>query len=183
MPRNGVDISELRDFVQNVNEKLGADGAREFIESCAKELAARLLTKTIRRTPVGDYNAYQTDKDGNRILDSNDKPIKHNVDRHGKKKTVKQGGTLRRGWTAEKRYNKVEDYVDTLRVTRTGDVYTIEIVNPVEYAPYVEFGHRTVNGGWVEGKFMMTISANEVQAAAPEILEQKLIKRLGEIFK
>lgn len=92
------------------------------------------------------------------------------------------GGTLRRGWTAEQQ--DVASYVASLNVTKTGDAYEIEIVNPVEYASYVEFGHRTRNHkGWVEGKFMLTISANEVQQAAPAILEKKLQRKLGEAFK
>lgn len=38
-----------------------------------------------------------------------------------------------------------------------GKKYTVEIINPVEYASYVEFGHRTPSGGWVEGQYMLTI--------------------------
>lgn len=60
----------------------------------------------------------------------------------------------------------------------------IEITNPTEYASYVEFGHRTKNHkGWVRGKFMLTISEQEIQEAAPAILERKLAKKLGEWFK
>ena len=43
----------------------------------------------------------------------------------------KVGGTLRRGWTA----------AENVTVTKEGDTYTVVISNPVEYAPYVEFGH------------------------------------------
>lgn len=146
-----VDCSQLKEFVQRVENELGAANMEIFIESCAKELAARLLTKTIKRTPVGQYA--------------------HRV-----------GGTLRRGWTAEQQQN-VTAYVNSLNVAHNSNVYTIEIVNPVEYAPYVEFGHRTRNGGWVEGLFMLTISEQEVQNDAPKILEKKLQKKLGEIFK
>ena len=150
--RNGhVDSAQLREFVQRVETELGAAKMELFLESCAKELAARLLTKTIRRTPVGQYA--------------------HRV-----------GGTLRRGWTAEQQQN-VAAYVSSLNVAHGSGIYTIEIVNPVYYAPYVEYGHRTKNGGWVEGKFMLTISEQEVQNDAPKILERKLQRKLGEIFK
>ena len=152
MARMGnVNFSQLQDFANEIEEKLGGQGIQDFIESCAKELAARLLTKVIKRTPVGQY--------------------KHRV-----------GGTLRRGWTSEQQQG-VSAYINSLNVVRNGDTYTIEIVNPVEYAPYVEFGHRTVNGGWVEGLFMLTISSQEIQNAAPGILEKKLKKKLGEVFK
>lgn len=153
MARMGkVDFSELQKFVDKVETVLDEDQVQLFMEVCAKELAARLLTKVIKRTPVGVY-------------------------------PDRVGGTLRRGWTAEKQQD-VMTYVNSLNVTHSGDSFTIEIVNPVEYASYVEFGHRTRNHkGWVEGKFMLTISSQEVQEAAPGVLEKKLERKLGEAFK
>ena len=60
----------------------------------------------------------------------------------------------------------------------------IEIVNPVEYASYVEFGHRTANHeGWVRGRFMLTISEGEIQDIAPQVLEAKIKKFLGGVMK
>ena len=71
----------------------------------------------------------------------------------------------------------------------------IEIVNPVEYASYVEFGHRQEPGrfvpaigkklkkGWVEGKKMLSVSEEEIRTEAPAILEQKLKKRLRELME
>lgn len=47
----------------------------------------------------------------------------------------------------------------------------IEIMNPMEYATYIEYGHRIVrNGieiGWYEGRFMLKISIDEVRAQMP----------------
>lgn len=81
------------------------------------------------------------------------------------------GGTLRRGWTID------------ASVTKNGHVYEIEVFNPVEYAQYVEFGHRTRNHqGWINGHFMMTISADEVERQAPQIIENKLKRLLGDAF-
>ena len=60
----------------------------------------------------------------------------------------------------------------------------IEIVNPVEYASYVEYGHRTANHkGWVQGRFMLTISEQEIQNIAPKVLESKIKKFLGECLQ
>ena len=74
-------------------------------------------------------------------------------------------------------------YADSLTIHHFGDAYVIEIVNPVEYASYVEFGHRTSNHkGWVNGRFMLTISEQEIQNAAPAIIEKKLMKQMGELF-
>ena len=74
-------------------------------------------------------------------------------------------------------------YVDTLKVHHFGDTYVIEITNPVEYASYVEYGHRTVNHkGWVQGHFMLTISEQQLQSQAPAILEKKLTNYLKGVF-
>ena len=105
----------------------------------------------VKRTPVGKY----------------------------KKGSGKKGGTLRRGWTGEKNAS-AKGYAESLKVNHFGDTYVIEIVNPVEYAAYVEYGHRTANHqGWVPGVFMMTISEQELESIAPRVLENKLKKYLG----
>jgi hypothetical protein len=142
-----IDYSELQDYVKHL-EKVDLES---FCRDCAKELAARLLAKAIKRTPVGVYPA----------------------------SSGKHGGTLRRGWTAGQ--NAIS-YAHALPVSHVGDSYTIEIINPVEYAPYVEYGHRTRNGSWVEGRFMLTISEQEIQGKARSILQNKITKKLKEVF-
>ena len=154
MARSGT--INFRDFerIQNNLEKLNQEQVDLFIDACAKELAARLLAKVIKRTPIGDYP----------------------------NSSGKKGGTLRRGWTGGKTQSAVA-YADSLTIHHFGDAYVIEIVNPVEYASYVEFGHRTSNHkGWVNGRFMLTISEQEIQNAAPAIIEKKLMKQMGELF-
>lgn len=156
MGKNGkVDIQGLKKFRNNIEKSLGADQVHLFIESCAKELTARLLAKVIKRTPVGQYPT----------------------------SAGKVGGTLRRGWTGGKT-SGASAYANSLKVHNYGGYYVVEVVNPVEYASYVEFGHRTRGGkGWVEGHFMLTISEQEIQRDAPKILEKKLKQKLGECFK
>ncbi len=142
----------------------------QFVEDCTKELAARLLRLVIKRTPVSEY----------------DKPVNF-VTKGGKHvsfqpHTGKKGGTLRRGWTGNKKVS-VKSYAESMEITKEGNVYKIEIVNPVEYASYVEYGHRTANHkGWVKGQFMMTISEQELQQMAPAILERKIQKYLGGVM-
>lgn len=83
--------------------------------------------------------------------------------------TGKVGGTLRRGWSQGGRY----------KIYHSANTCMIEINNPVEYASYVEYGHRTANHtGWVPGRFMMTISVEEIQRNAPAILEKKIKKMM-----
>lgn len=82
------------------------------------------------------------------------------------KKSGKKGGTLKKGWSQDGKY----------KIYHSPSACLIEIKNPVEYASYVEYGHRTVNGGWVSGHPMMTISAAEIQRDGPAILEKKIKK-------
>ena len=67
-----LDVRGLRELQTKLN-RLKSEQIKQFVEGCAKELAARLLALVIPRTPVGKYNKY----------------------------TGVQGGTLRRGWTAK----------------------------------------------------------------------------------
>lgn len=148
----GFDIRGLKEFQNELNKLQDPD---KFVESCAKELAARLLAKVIKRTPVGEYP-------------------------NG---SGKSGGTLRRGWTGQKRAS-AQNYAESLKVHHFGDTYVIEIVNPVEYASYVEYGHRTANHkGWVKGQFMMTISEQELETITPKVLKAKIMKYLKGCMK
>lgn len=90
---------------------------------------------------------------------------------HYSEKSGKKGGTLRRGWTVSE-------------IRQQGKLYTVDVANIVEYASYVEFGHRTPNHqGWVPGRFMLTISEEELQQIAPKVLESKIRKILKEYMK
>jgi len=155
------DFKQLQRLQNNLN-KLQQVDMQKFSEDCAKELAARLLAKVIKRTLPGVYP----------------------------ESTGMMGGTLRRGWTAKTEEEakaggtpNAKTYANSLEIAKVGDIYQIEIINPVHYASYVEYGHRTRgHKGWVNGKFMLTISEQELDSQAPSILEKKLIKYLGEMF-
>jgi hypothetical protein len=56
----------------------------------------------------------------------------------------------------------------------------VEIVNNVEYALYVEYGHVTrLRTGWVNGKFMLTLSEQELEREIPAIMQRKFQKFLN----
>lgn len=168
--------SQMKDFEKNIDD---------FKEECCKEVAARLLTKVIKNTPVGQYYYFtkgekkkkstkketqkkETEKQANKK--SNSKKITE-----GKKKKYKLGGTLRRGWTAQR---------DKLNVTKHGNTHKIELINDVEYASHVEFGHRTRDlKGWVKGKHTLTIAEKEIEQIAPKLIEKKLKQRFGDLSK
>lgn len=163
-----AEFSAFDDFSEKL-EQLDELQIHLFYEEAAKELAARLLSLVIPRTPVGDYSGLMDGYSG------------------------KQGGTLRRGWTGGKD-TTAESYAQSLAVERRGRLYQIEIINPVDYAMYVEFGHRQSPGryvpalgaklkaGWVEGRFMLTISEDELRHATPQILEKKINTLFKDVF-
>lgn len=163
MARSNVrlDYGELEKLKKQLEQIANPTQTDKFLESCAKELAARLLAKVIKRTPVGDYSGDSYSCEGGQT-------------HKGHYVAGKVGGTLRRGWTNGKGSN-AKSYANSLNVSKVGNDFVIEIINPVEYASYVEYGHRTRNHkGWVEGHFMLTISENEIRNSAPKILEKKL---------
>lgn len=162
------DFGQIKQF-QSQLEQLQKE-QEQFCKECAEYLAQRLLAKVKKRTPVGVAPK----------LASKTVKVKG---ASGKSRTLLSaqasywsgyvGGTLRRNWTAS--------------INRTGDNYVIEINNPTQYASYVEYGHRqtpgryvpairkTLKKAWVPGKFMMTISMQELEKQAPAMIERKLM--------
>lgn len=89
----------------------------------------------------------------------------------------KVGGTLRRGWHIKQESGS--DGVNSIKVNSYDCNYVVEVVNNVEYAVYVEYGHRTVNHtGWVNGQFMLTISVHEIEQIAPRLIERRLEEKI-----
>lgn len=165
MGRGSADFKDLLKLQKKL-EKLEKEQVQAFSEDCIKELAGRLLAKVIKRTPVGKkvYNI-KKDSEGRRARYKKGK----NAGQY-KKAAVKNGGTLRREWTVG-------------NVSKDGSTYRVEVLNPTEYAPYIEYGHRTRNHkGWVEGRFMLTLSEQEIKEDAPRIIEERLKRLLGECF-
>lgn len=200
-----LDYDELNKLKEQI-EKFGKpDQIDVFLTSCAKELAARLLAKVIKRTPVGKKPEIKGDK----FVTAEGSSGKEKNFLSAEAARIEQywsgytGATLRRGWTA-KTHEEAEhgsgngknptEYANSLQINKVGNDYVIEIINPVKYASYVEYGHRQRPGrfvpalgkrlkqGWVEGQFMLTISENEIRNSAPGILEKKLKTYLKECF-
>lgn len=159
------DKKELEKLQKQLEELEKGKARDKFFEDCAKEMAARLLSLVIHKTPEGVY--------------PND--------------SSRKGGNLRRGWTGGKKTD-AEAFAKSLEIEKSGKTYTITVENNVEYAPYVEYGHRQTPGryvpaigkrlkkGFVPGKRMLEISEQELEALAPEILQKKLEKFLKGVF-
>lgn len=156
------DYKQLKKLRDNL-AKLQSMDLDKFCTDVSKELAARLLALVIPRTPVGRYP----------------------------RASGKKGGTLRRGWTAKTHDEaaggggkpNAKAYANALPVFKRGRTFYIQVINPVEYASYVEFGHRTPGGqGWVAGQYFLTLSEQDLERIAPALIERKLEALLREVF-
>lgn len=134
-----------------------------------KQLQA--LQKQIEQLQKFDFDAFVRDATNELAQRFYAKVVKRTPVGQYPKGSGKVGGTLRRGWRMT-------------QVTPVGDGYEVQVINPVYYAQYVEFGHRTRGGGgWVEGRFMMTKSELEIESEMPKIIERKLVKFLEDKLK
>lgn len=172
------DYKQLQQLRENIAHLQGID-MDKFCKDMSKELARKLLQLVIRRTPVGRY-------DGETYTCAMGKTHQaHTI-------KGKVGGTLRRGWTAKSQgeaesgsgngMSKVASYAAALPVKKSGNAYTVEVINPVEYASYVEYGHRTTKGGWVPGHYFLTLSEQDLESLAPAAIERKLELQLRQVF-
>lgn len=152
-----ADFKELKALQKRI-EQLSTVDFNRFYTEAAKDIASRLLTKVKKRTPVI--------------------------------------------------YGKLRDAWAVLPIERQGDQYIITVINGLQYASYVEYGHRQQPGrfipghwegerfiynpddeggmvlkkAWVEGRFMLTISVQELERMAPALLEKRLLKFLKGCF-
>lgn len=147
-----------------------------FYEYAAKQIALRLLGYVIPDTPTQENHTITYRYFGQEIS------------------KVIRGGTLKRGWIgldtpgSEPSASDQAAYVQRLPVHRAGPIRSITISNNVEYAPYVEEGHRSRPGryvpelgaqllqGWVPGQHMLRRATNNVESMLPG-LGEKLVKQ------
>lgn len=148
-----IDYKELEEFAERF--KVGQGELDKLAESCVKELGARFLRSVTLKTPVGIYP----------------------------QGSGKVGGTLRRGWTAlthedavKKNVQTIPEHLEGTNVSHRNGKYELVIDNPVEYASYVEYGHRAGLSGWVEGRHMMQKAEEELRPNAQAIVNRKIQK-------
>lgn len=90
------------------------------------------------------------------------------------KGTGKVGGTLKRGWKT--------------KGVKLPNGYKATVFNQVEYAPYVEFGHRIVNKngktvGFVQGRHMLTKSTEEIARIADDYAQKTAYQTIKEAIE
>ncbi len=86
-----------------------------------------------------------------------------------KEKTPKVTSRLRDGWRVGK-------------LKRKSDGLYVEVYNNVEYAEFVNYGHRTSKNGYKEGVYMLEISMKEMEKKLTPYLKawiEKFIRESG----
>jgi hypothetical protein len=175
------DFSEFKKLAGCFQAALNNNVIDKFIQDFLLEMAFRAERKIKKRTPVGVYGT----KEVSFISKPKVKQVKFrtksgkevNFTANIKSKNVqftarsnKTGGHLRRNWQVGS-------------VTKQGDAYMVEVYNNVEYASFIEFGHRTRNHRrWVEGRFMATISMQEMERELPKFLGKRQEELLNQIL-
>ncbi|MGP1488399.1 MAG: HK97 gp10 family phage protein [Peptoanaerobacter stomatis] len=98
-----------------------------------------------------------------------------------KEETPVKEGLLRNSW-------QIGD------IHRKGNEYYVEVINPVEYAEFVEYGHIQTPGRYVPaigkklikdfvpGRYMMTISVQNINTHKEEYIKKILEKELRRIL-
>lgn len=178
---NGFNFRDIKKFKKQL-EKL-EENKDAFIESCTKEIAARLLAKVKKLTPVYEKpKIKEATVEVKGVSGESKSFLDADTARYQQYWAGYVGGTLRRGWV-------IGDII------KENGVYRIDVTNSVEYARYVEYGHRQKKGryvpalgkalskSWVIGKFMLTISEQEIESITPKLLESKIKAFLKEHIK
>lgn len=201
--KGGCDYSALAKVDAQLQELLNGK-LDAIIDEKSSEAAAALLSKLKKRTPVGKAPTF----DGPMIESVEIVPVVQTVKRKKKdgtfteyNRTVKKkkftytrngeifqaywvgysGGTLRRAWRVSHE--------------KTGDDHIITAENPEKYASYEEYGHRQTPGryvpalgkrlkaSWVNGKFMLRTSADEISEQYPKAVQKVVDEALKEAFR
>lgn len=121
----------------------------------------------------------QFDKlDRKKICEDSAKELGRSLTARVKKKTPvgqypassgKKGGTLRRNW-------KTAQF-------SIPNGYQVDVINATKYAVYVEYGHRARGRKkWIEGRYMLTRSENEVQANTTKTVNKHVERALRGLF-
>lgn len=145
-PETKAETKELIEFAK----RLKNIDMNKIQKELLKELALRFLREVIGLTPVAKSTSTHT------------------------------GGTLRRGWIAEDgkvslpSESEIEGFVNSLEFTKIKDGWKISIINTVEYAYFVNYGHRLRNGGWWTGYFFLEKAEKYINDNYENILNKKI---------
>lgn len=112
-------------------------------------------------------NMNTLEKDFNKFLKKFLIEMANRVIAKTKPKTPIDTGALRSSWQLGE-------------ISGSGKNLQVEILNPMEYATDIEYGHRIVRNnievGWYEGRFMLKTSIDEIKAQMPSRYNEEFKK-------
>lgn len=180
-----ADFEQLKRLEQRINKLAQAD-FDHFCREMSYEIANRLMENVKNLTPEGRVpdDLYKKKNETVTVTGASGRKQKF----FSREAAIYQqywkgytGGKLRQGWSI-------------LPIEKQGNTYVVTVLNNKEYASYVEFGHRQRPGryvpalgkslkkNWAKGKFMLTISEQELERQLPALLERKLHTLLKGVF-
>ena len=131
------DYRELKKLDERLQQLSEVDMDR-LCRDAAKKIAQILLNKVKKRTPVGVAPKF----DGPKTV-----KVKG---ASGKSRTfLTRSGAIREQYWAGYRGGSLRDAWTILPIEKHGDQYTVTVINNLEYASYVEYGHRQTPGRYV----------------------------------
>ena len=175
-----VDFRELGQLAERL-EKLAETDMEKVCVSAGNECQQVLLNKVKKRTPVGHKPVFN-------------EPTTIKVKgKSGKTRSFlsSSGAILAQHWTGY-RGGTLRDAWKALPPVCARGHYTFVVLNPMKYASFVEYGHRQRPGrfvpalgkrlkaSWVKGRYMLTVSENELKSLMPRIFEKAVDKTLRE---
>ncbi|SDA45654.1 Bacteriophage HK97-gp10, putative tail-component [Dialister histaminiformans] len=158
----------LREFSAKLHTLSDQANSEMLMLRCANELAARMLRKVRKKTPVG-AGEFEPVRTAERYARYKSGKRKGQI----KLKKLRPGGNLRRNWEATPAHMQ-------------GTACVANVHNNTKYAPYVEYGHRQNVGQfvpalgkrlvkpWVKGTHMMRNSHDEMKKEAPSLLARRV---------
>jgi len=144
-----VDFSQLEQFFQNFNNAY--NDFEDFLKKFLLEMALRAIAKIKQRTPVdtGALRAMWGIGSQNLVIRTNTGTGMVEID---------------------------PERAQVASIDVVGDSFEVMIWNGMDYASFIEFGARNVDGSWREGFFMMTVSVDEAQRQIPSRFDKAFLQ-------
>ena len=137
--------------LEQLNKRLEQLSSVDFDAFCRKmsnEIAARLLAKVKKRTPVGVVPGYATDEAKEEYWSGY------------------EGGTLRDAWTILPVEKQGDQYIVTV-VNNTEYASYVEYGHRQTPGRYVPALGKSLKASWVKGRFMLTIPHKNLKPKPP----------------
>ena len=174
-----VDYKQLQEFSNAFAEAVGEVKYGQVLDDAMREVGRRHLRRLIKNTPHGHYprkTVFVTRRGGDGAM------FTYAIH-------PKRGGTLKKGWLGKRSLTGVPSRAEidgkaaTIKIVKKGKTRSMTFCNAVEYASWVEYGHRLCHPpgaqyGWIPARHFVHNSEAVTQAEIPDILERHMRKAL-----